>query len=120
MEDLELLSFNIISAVGTAKSRYVQAMYLAEKGDFDEARAKIKEGEEIMAATVFNDAQVDIINMMQWVKSPEALADLKQAISDFFAKKVKEEMDAMWMRGEMTQEKVDSFADLHERTPYRK
>ena len=41
MEDLELLSFNIISAVGTAKSRYVQAMYLAEKGDFDEARAKI-------------------------------------------------------------------------------
>ena len=46
MEDLELLSFNIISAVGTAKSRYVQAMYLAEKGDFDEARAKIKEGEE--------------------------------------------------------------------------
>ena len=33
MEDLELLSFNIISAVGTAKSRYVQAMYLAEKGD---------------------------------------------------------------------------------------
>ena len=44
-----------------------------------------------MAATVFNDAQVDIINMMQWVKSPEALADLKQAISDFFAKKVKEE-----------------------------
>ena len=46
MEDLELLSFNIISAVGTAKSRYVQALYLAEKGDFDEARAKIKEGEE--------------------------------------------------------------------------
>ena len=44
MEDLELLSFNIISAVGTAKSRYVQAMYLAEK--VDEARAKIKEGEE--------------------------------------------------------------------------
>lgn len=29
MEDLELLSFNIISAVGAAKSRYVQAMYLS-------------------------------------------------------------------------------------------
>ena len=48
MEDLELLSFNIISAVGAAKSRYVQAMYLAEKGDFDEARAKIKEGESFV------------------------------------------------------------------------
>lgn len=73
-----------------------------------------------MAATVFNDAQVDLINMMQWVKTPEALADLKQAISDSFAKKVKEEMDRMWENGEMTQDKVDSFATLHERTPYRK
>ena len=73
-----------------------------------------------MAATVLNEAQIDILNMMQWVKSPETLADLKQAISDFFAKKVKEEMDAMWASGEMTQEKVDSFADLHERTPYRR
>ncbi len=73
-----------------------------------------------MAATVFNDAQVDLINMMQWVKTPEALADLKQAISDFFAKKVKEEMDRMWENGEMTQDKVDFFATLHERTPYRK
>ena len=73
-----------------------------------------------MAATVFNDAQVAILNMMQWVKSTERLADLKQAFSDFFAKKVKEEMDAMWASGEMTQEKVDSFADLHERTPYRR
>lgn len=73
-----------------------------------------------MAATVFNEAQVDLINMMQWVKSPEALADLKQAISDFFAKKVQEEIDGMWERGEMTQERVDSFATLHERTPYSK
>ena len=48
-----------------------------------------------MAATVLNEAQIDIHNMMQWVKSPEALADLKQAISDFFAKKAKEEIDAM-------------------------
>lgn len=73
-----------------------------------------------MAATVFNEAQVDLINMMQWVKSPEALADLKQAISDFFAKKVQEEIDGLWERGEMTQERVDSFATLHERTPYTK
>ena len=73
-----------------------------------------------MAASVLNDAQIDILNMMRWVKSDETLNDLKQALSDFFAKKAKEEMDAMWMRGEMTQEKVDSYADLHERTPYRK
>lgn len=73
-----------------------------------------------MAATVFNEAQIDLLNMMQWVKSPEALADLKQAISDFFARKAKEEMDAMWASGKMTQEKFDSFATLHERTPYHR
>ena len=73
-----------------------------------------------MEHTVFNEAQLDILNMMQWVKSPEVLSDLKQAISDFFAKKAKEEMDALWANGTMTQEKFDSFATLHERTPYRK
>lgn len=73
-----------------------------------------------MAATVLNDAQIDLLNMMQWVKSPEALADLKQAISDFFAKKAKEEIDKMWASGKINKEKFDSFETLHERTPYRR
>lgn len=73
-----------------------------------------------MAATVLNDAQIDILNMMQWVKSPEALTALKQAISDFFARKAEDEMNDLWARGEMTQEKFESFATLHERTPYRR
>lgn len=44
-----------------------------------------------MAATVFNQAQLELLEMMHWVKSPEALADL-------------------------TQEKLKSFETLHERT----
>lgn len=72
-----------------------------------------------MAATVFNQAQLELLDMMQWVKSLEVLAELKQVISDFFAKKGQEELDAMWERGEMTEEKLKSFATLHERTPYR-
>ncbi len=69
-------------------------------------------------ATVFNQAQLDIIEMMQWIKNPETLAELKKVIADFFANKAKKEMDAMWAKGEMTQEKLDSFKTLHERTPY--
>lgn len=72
-----------------------------------------------MATTVFNQAQIDLLNMMQWVKSPETLADLKQTISDFFAKKAKAEIDRLWTSGKMTKEKFDSFETLHERTPYR-
>lgn len=73
-----------------------------------------------MAATTLNEAQVDILTMMQWVRSRESLAELKQVISDYFAEKAKQEIDAMWQRGEMTQAKFDSFATLHERTPYRR
>ena len=29
-----------------------------------------------MAATVFHQAQLELLDMMQWVKSPEALAEL--------------------------------------------
>lgn len=47
MDSLELMSFQIISAVGTAKSCYVEAMRAAEKGEFDLANEKIKEGEEV-------------------------------------------------------------------------
>lgn len=46
MEDLELKCFQIISSVGMAKSSYVEAIREAKKGNFEEARAKIKEGDE--------------------------------------------------------------------------
>ncbi|MFQ6792408.1 MAG: PTS lactose/cellobiose transporter subunit IIA [Thomasclavelia sp.] len=46
MEGLELVSFKIISAVGMAKSSYIEAMKAANDGDFALAEAKIKEGDE--------------------------------------------------------------------------
>ena len=46
MDGLELVSFKIISAVGMAKSSFIEAMKVAANGEFDAARAKIKEGEE--------------------------------------------------------------------------
>lgn len=47
MNSLELMSFQIISAVGMAKSNYVEAMKAAQKGDFTLANEKIKEGEDV-------------------------------------------------------------------------
>lgn len=46
MEDMELVCFKIISAVGEAKSDYVLAMEEAEKGNFERAEELIKEGDE--------------------------------------------------------------------------
>lgn len=46
MEGIELICFQIISSVGMARGSYIEAIDLAEEGKYDEALAKIKEGEE--------------------------------------------------------------------------
>lgn len=72
-----------------------------------------------MEATVFNNAQLELLNMMATVKSPDTLSELKQAISNFFAQKVEDEVNRLWQTGELNDAKVESFKHLHERTPYR-
>lgn len=47
MQGLELISFQIISAVGTARSCYIEAIHLAKNGKFDEAEALMKEGQNV-------------------------------------------------------------------------
>lgn len=44
MEGLELISFQIISAVGTARSMYIEAIEEAKEGNIDKARELIDEG----------------------------------------------------------------------------
>lgn len=43
MDGLELVSFQIISAVGTARSMYVEAIQLAKEGKITEARELVVE-----------------------------------------------------------------------------
>lgn len=73
-----------------------------------------------MAATVLNEAQQELLRMMAVFNTPEAVGDLKQAISDYFAKKAEDEIDKMWENGTLTEEKIETFRTLHERTPYKK
>ena len=70
-----------------------------------------------MNVTVFNPAQLQVLDMMSFVDSPEALAELKKAISDYFAKQAQKEIDRLWENGELNEEKVEKFYQLHERTP---
>ena len=46
MEGLELISFQIISAVGTARSCYIEAIAAAREGDYEKAQELISQGEE--------------------------------------------------------------------------
>lgn len=47
MEELELIAFQIISLVGTARSLYIEAIQLAKKGEFALSKEKMAEGENI-------------------------------------------------------------------------
>ncbi len=47
MEGLELVCFKLISAAGTARSLYIEAIRLAKEGKFDEAKARIDEGQGV-------------------------------------------------------------------------
>lgn len=72
-----------------------------------------------MEATVFNQAQMQLLDMMSFVKTPEALNDLNKAISDYFAREAQKEIDRLWESGDLDEEKVENFRRLHERTSYK-
>ena len=72
-----------------------------------------------MAATVFNDAQLEVLRMISIFNTPEAVKDLKQSISNFFAQKAESEINKLWEDGILTESKVEAFRTLHERTPYK-
>ena len=46
MDGIELISFQIISAVGAARSMYIEAIHLAKEGRFEEAQEMIRQGQE--------------------------------------------------------------------------
>ena len=59
-----------------------------------------------MKTTVFNQAQMQLLEMMSFVRTPESLSDLNQVSSDYFAKKALLEIDRLWDAGELDEEKL--------------
>lgn len=74
----------------------------------------------IQQAFSLNQAQLQLLDMMSFIKTPEALRDLNKVISDYFVKKADEEMTKMWNEGTLNEEKIESFRNIHERTAYKK
>lgn len=66
-----------------------------------------------------NPAQVEVMNMMSFVNTKSSWQRMKEAIADYFAKQLENEVDELWANGTLTDEKVQNFATLHERTPYK-
>lgn len=72
-----------------------------------------------MNRTIFNEAQLELLNVMASIKDDEELLALKHVISEFFARRADEEMEKLWQSGEWNEQTLLDLKTAHYRTPYQ-
>ncbi len=65
-----------------------------------------------------NRAQLSILRLLGRMKSVEQVEELRQVISNYYARKATEEMDMLWDNGIWSEEKNNAVLGEHLRTPY--
>lgn len=68
--------------------------------------------------TIFNPTQMHLLEMFNYCKSEKAMNELKEVLSDFYAKKAQEEADRLWEDGTLGEEAIEKLLSEHSRTPY--
>lgn len=76
-------------------------------------------GGEHMKRTVFNKAQIEILETMASLKSEEDFIALKRVLSEFFARRADEEMEKLWQSGQWNEQTLKDLRNAHYRTPYK-
>lgn len=69
--------------------------------------------------TIFNKAQIELLDTMASIESDDELMALKHAISEFFARRADEEMERLWQSGEWNEQTLQELKNAHYRTPYK-
>lgn len=66
--------------------------------------------------TVFNLAQLYLLDVFSDIKTDDELLEIKKLISDYYAKKLDGMLDEMWKSGELDQKRLDEIdqMDLHQ------
>ena len=72
-----------------------------------------------MERTVFNKAQLEMLDIMAAIRSDEELEELKHTISEFYAKRADQEMEKLWQSGQWNEQTLKELGNAHYRTPYR-
>ncbi len=65
-----------------------------------------------------NAAQMDFLQLLAHIKTKEELDELRQIVSDYYARKAEEGMNSLWESGQWSKEKDDEILNSHLRTPY--
>ena len=72
-----------------------------------------------MKTTVFNKAQLEMLDIMSDSRTDEELQELKHAISEFFARRADREMERLWESGQWNEKTLEDLKNAHYRTPYK-
>ena len=72
-----------------------------------------------MNRTVFNEAQLEMLDIMAGINSAEELEALKQVVSEFFARRADEELEKLWQEGAWNEQTLQELRHAHYRTPYQ-
>ena len=72
-----------------------------------------------MERTVFNAAQVQILDLMAYVESEDTLNEIKDMLSNYFAQKAEREIDKLWDNGQINNTIIEEWKHEHMRTPYK-
>lgn len=71
-----------------------------------------------MERTVFNEAQLEMLNIMADVRNEKELRDLKHLISEYYARRADEEMEKLWQSGAWNEQTLKDLENAHHRTHY--
>lgn len=72
-----------------------------------------------METMAINPAQRMIIESFAATRDEEELNDLMDTLRNFYATRLKREMERLWDNGTLDQTVLDSLASEHLRTPYK-
>lgn len=69
--------------------------------------------------TVFNAAQLYILELMARVRNENELNEIKDVLARHFADKALDAVDRLWDEGTINDSVVQAWKNEHMRTPYR-
>ena len=65
-----------------------------------------------------HQAQMDLLRVVEQIKTVAEVLEIRQLITNHYAKKVDDEMEQLWQNGTWNNQKIKALTNAHLRTPY--
>lgn len=75
---------------------------------------------KMMEATVFNPIQQHLLMMFAYDSNEEHLVEVKNVLTEHFARKVDERLNKLWDEGILNQERLDEIRGMHLHTDLKR